>query len=86
MGLLDRVVIGLCFAPIGWVGWWYGRHQKDRETRGSEAVSGTQIVGWMGALFDAIRLALNCRKSLEKRMGQSTIQQQSDKRCEETLI
>ena len=26
---LDWVVIGLYFVLIGWVAWWYGRHQKD---------------------------------------------------------
>jgi solute:Na+ symporter, SSS family len=27
---LDWGVIGLYFALIGWVAWWYGRHQKDQ--------------------------------------------------------
>jgi SSS family solute:Na+ symporter len=26
---LDWIVIGLYFVIIGWVAWWYGRHQKD---------------------------------------------------------
>ena len=26
---LDWIVIGLYFVLIGWVAWWYGRHQKD---------------------------------------------------------
>ncbi len=29
MTQLDWIVIGLYFALIGWVAWWYGRHQKD---------------------------------------------------------
>ncbi len=29
MSPLDWVVIALYFALIGWVAWWYGRHQKD---------------------------------------------------------
>ena len=29
MHWLDWIVIGLYFALIGWVAWWYGRHQKD---------------------------------------------------------
>ncbi len=28
---LDWVVIALYFVLIGWVAWWYGRHQKDKE-------------------------------------------------------
>jgi solute:Na+ symporter, SSS family len=31
MTQLDWVVIGLYFALIGWVAWWYGRHQKDKQ-------------------------------------------------------
>jgi solute:Na+ symporter, SSS family len=29
MQMLDWIVIALYFALIGWVAWWYGRHQKD---------------------------------------------------------
>lgn len=29
MHLLDWIVITLYFVLIGWVAWWYGRHQKD---------------------------------------------------------
>ena len=29
MELLDWIVIALYFVLIGWVAWWYGRHQKD---------------------------------------------------------
>jgi SSS family solute:Na+ symporter len=29
MELLDWIVIALYFLLIGWVAWWYGRHQKD---------------------------------------------------------
>ncbi len=29
MHLLDWIVISLYFVLIGWVAWWYGRHQKD---------------------------------------------------------
>lgn len=30
MELLDWIVIALYFGLIGWIAWWYGRHQKDQ--------------------------------------------------------
>jgi SSS family solute:Na+ symporter len=29
MHYLDWIVVGLYFVVIGWVAWWYGRHQRD---------------------------------------------------------